>query len=116
MIGIEKVLEELSSVDEQLQVLAEKVNFLRHKRLALIGPIRQHLQDNHIADGVLITKTNMKFRLKETRVREALSLKYLENKIGEVIPDAVQRNHLITRIKDGRSTKIITELKRLTNK
>jgi len=103
------------SIDNQLKLLNEKVQELRDKRNDLSENITKYAQTNNLQNAT-IQISDGKLKFANTRVTAPLTFKYLEKSLGEVIKNESQVKQIVEYVKENRDSKIVPEIKRLSNK
>jgi seryl-tRNA synthetase len=103
------------SIDNQLKLLNEKVQELRDKRNDLSENITKYAQTNNLQNAT-IQISDGKLKFANTRVTTPLTFKYLEKSLGEVIKNESQVKQIVEYVKENRDSKIVPEIKRLSNK
>jgi uncharacterized coiled-coil DUF342 family protein len=103
------------SIDNQLKLLNEKVQELRDKRNDLSENITKYAQTNNLQNAT-IQISDGKLKFTNTRVTAPLTFKYLEKSLGEVIKNESQVKQIVEYVKEHRDSKIVPEIKRLSNK
>lgn len=103
------------SIDNQLKLLNEKVQELRDKRNDLSENITKYAQTNNLQNAT-IQISDGKLKFANTRVTTPLTFKYLEKSLGEVIKNESQVKQIVEYVKEHRDSKIVPEIKRLSNK
>ena len=111
----EQKIQSWVSIDNQLKLLNEKVQELRDKRNDLSENITKYAQTNNLQNATIqISDGTLKFA--NTRVAAPLTFKYLEKSLGEVIKNESQVKQIVEYVKEHRDSKIVPEIKRLSNK
>lgn len=111
----EQKIQSWVSIDNQLKLLNEKVQELRDKRNDLSENITKYAQTNNL-QNVTIQISDGKLKFANTRVAAPLTFKYLEKSLGEVIKNESQVKQIVEYVKEHRDSKIVPEIKRLSNK
>jgi hypothetical protein len=87
---------------------------LRDKRSELSDSISSYVDDNNLQNAT-IQISDGRLRFANTRVQEPLTFKYLEKSLGEVIKNEVQVKQILEYLKKNRESKMVPEIKRLSN-
>ena len=111
----EQKIQSWVSIDNQLKLLNEKVQELRDKRNDLSENITKYAQTNNLQNAT-IQISDGKLKFANTRVAAPLTFKYLEKSLGEVIKNESQVKQIVEYVKENRDSKIVPEIKRLSNK
>ena len=111
----EQKIQSWVSIDNQLKLLNEKVQELRDKRNDLSENITKYAQTNNLQNAT-IQISDGKLKFANTRVAAPLTFKYLEKSLGEVIKNESQVKQIVEYVKEHRDSKIVPEIKRLSNK
>jgi hypothetical protein len=111
----EQKIQSWVSIDNQLKLLNEKVQELRDKRNDLSENITKYAQTNNLQNAT-IQISDGKLKFANTRVAAPLTFKYLEKSLGEVIKNESQVKQIVEYLKENRDSKIVPEIKRLSNK
>ena len=111
----EQKIQSWVSIDNQLKLLNEKVQELRDKRNDLSENITKYAQTNNLQNAT-IQISDGKLKFANTRVASPLTFKYLEKSLGEVIKNESQVKQIVEYVKEHRDSKIVPEIKRLSNK
>jgi hypothetical protein len=113
-MSFESQIQQWVSIDNQLKQLNEKSKELREKKNILEGNINNHVANNNLSNAtVQISDGRLKFI--NTRVSEPLTFKYLEKTLGEVIKNETQVKIIMEHIKQKRTIKTVSEIKRFSN-
>jgi len=114
MTGFEESIQKWVSIDNQIKLLNEKMKELRDKRSELNDSISSYVDDNNLQNAT-IQISDGRLRFANTRVQEPLTFKYLEKSLGEVIKNEVQVKQILEYLKKNRESKMVPEIKRLSN-
>lgn len=107
-MSIENQLREWVTIDDKLRVMYENIKELRAKKTSLSASIQNNLSTTNtklpLGDGHI--------KLVNTRINEPLTFAYLDKSLRGIIKNEQQVQIIIDHIKNSRSSKTITELKR----
>ena len=107
-MSIENQLREWVTIDDKLRVMYENIKELRAKKTSLSATIQNNLSTTNtklpLGDGHI--------KLVNTRINEPLTFAYLDKSLRGIIKNEQQVQIIIDHIKNSRSSKTITELKR----
>ena len=107
-MSIENQLREWVTIDDKLRVMYENIKELRAKKTSLTASIQNNLSTTNtklpLGDGHI--------KLVNTRINEPLTFAYLDKSLRGIIKNEQQVQIIIDHIKNSRSSKTITELKR----
>ena len=113
-MSFEGQIQQWVSIDNQLKQLNEKTKELREKRNVLEENITTYANNNNLSNStVQISDGRLKFT--NTKIPEALTFKYLEKTLGEVIKNESQVKQIMEHLKQKRSVKVVPEIKRFSN-
>lgn len=101
-------------LDNQLKKLNEQIKIVREQKNFLENNITNCAKNNNMTQTVF-RFGNDKIRLIDTKTPEPLTFKYLEKSLGEIIKNETQVKHIIEYIKQKRTMKTVSELKRFSN-
>ena len=101
-------------IDNQLKILNDKVRELREKRSSATDNLINYASTNNLSSSV-IQISDGKLKFANTRVTEPLTFKYVEKTLGEVIKNEAQVKLIMEHLKNKRETKIVSEIKRVSN-
>lgn len=111
-MSFEKNIQEWVQLDNQLKNLNENIKEIRKKRDELENNLTSMaLNNNKFNDTINISNGKIKFI--KNKIPEALTFRYLEKTLKEIIKNDEQCNKIIEYIKNNRNVKIIPEIKRL---
>ena len=101
-------------IDNQLKILNDKVKELREKRSSATENLINYASMNNLSSSV-IQISDGKLKFANTKVTEPLTFKYVEKTLGEVIKNEAQVKLIMEHLKNKRETKIVSEIKRVSN-
>jgi hypothetical protein len=101
-------------IDNQLKILNDKVKELREKRSSATDNLINYASANNLSSSV-IQISDGKLKFANTKVTEPLTFKYVEKTLGEVIKNESQVKLIMEHLKNKRETKIVSEIKRVSN-
>ena len=110
-MSVENQLKEWVAIDDKLRSLCESVKDLRAKRTSLTTSIQNSLVNRNLQEKK-IPLGDGHIKLINTRINEPLTFAYIEKSLHGIIQNEQQIRVIIEHIKNGRSSKTITELKR----
>ena len=110
-MSIENQLNEWVAIDDKLRSLCESVKELRSRRTSLTTSIQNSLVNRNLQENK-IPLGDGHIKLVNTRINEPLTFAYLEKSLHGIILNEQQIRVIIEHIKNNRSSKTITELKR----
>lgn len=110
-MSIENQLKEWVAIDDKIRNLCENVKELREKRTILSTSIQNNLSSRHL-HNTKIPLGDGHLKLVNTRINEPLTFVYLEKSLRGIIKNEEQIRIIIDYIKNNRTSKTITELKR----
>ena len=114
-MSFENQIQQWVQIDNQLKDLSEKVKNLRDKRNTLEENITTYVSTNNLSNAT-VNISDGKLKFVNTRVPETITFKYLEKTLGEVIKNESQVKQIVEYLKENRDSKIVPEIKRLSNK
>lgn len=107
---LSQCVQEYSVIDEELQLLTEKLKCLRERKSELQTRIIQTMKDKNLENRTMKQGTHH-FHIGTRKQYSALSFSYLEQTFEKMIPDKVNRDFLLQYLRDNREVKTIYELK-----
>ena len=110
-MSVENQLKEWVAIDDKLRSLCESVKDLRAKRTSLTTSIQNSLVNRNLQEKK-IPLGDGHIKLINTRINEPLTFAYIEKSLHGIIQNEQHIRVIIEHIKNGRSSKTITELKR----
>ena len=110
-MSIENQLREWVAIDDKLRVMYENIKELRAKKTSLTASIQNNLSVNNIQNTKLPIGDGH-IKVVNTRINEPLTFAYLDKSLRGIIKNEQQVQIIIDHIKNSRSSKTITELKR----
>jgi hypothetical protein len=110
-MSIENQLREWVAIDDKLRVMYENIKELRAKKTSLTASIQNNLSANNIQNTKLPIGDGH-IKVVNTRINEPLTFAYLDKSLRGIIKNEQQVQIIIDHIKNSRSSKTITELKR----
>ena len=112
------LLEEIRNwihIDDQLKLINEKIKILRNKKTELTTNICEYVSNNNnIQNNINIKGGELKITKKNDY--KPLTFSYIENCLGNLIPDKKQVDMIIKYLKDNREISCSHEIKRNYNK
>ncbi len=112
-MSFENKVQQWVQLDNQLKKLNDQVKLLREQRNTLETNLTTYAKTNNMTDTT-IKINNDKLKFVETKQPEPLTFKYLEKTLGEIIKNETQVQAIMEHIKQKRSTKIVSEIKRFS--
>lgn len=113
-MSFENQIQQWVSLDNQVKKLNEQLKELRDKRNNLEENITNYASNNNLSNSI-IQINDGKLKFVNTKVQEPLTFRYLEKVLGEVIKNESQVEIIMNHLKQKRSSKISTEIKRIFN-
>ena len=113
-MSFENQIQQWIQIDNQLRQLSEKIKELRNNKNSIEANINNYVESNNL-NNTIIKITDGKIKFTKNKVQEALTFKYLEKSLKEIIKNDSQLNLIIEHLKQNRNTKIISEIKRFSN-
>lgn len=108
------LLEEIRNwihIDDQLKLINEKIKILRNKKTELTTNICEYVSNNNnIQNNINIKGGELKITKKNDY--KPLTFSYIENCLGNLIPDKKHVNMIIKYLKDNREISCSHEIKR----
>lgn len=101
-------------VDNRVKTLNEELKEVRHNRNELTGSIFHYASENNLENAV-IQISDGKLRFQNTRVPQALTLKFIKECLEECLGNQVDVNQIIDFIKEKREVKYTNDIKRFYN-
>ena len=113
-MSFEGQIKQWVSIDNELKSLNEKAKTLREKKGELSETLTNYASTNNLLSKT-IQISDGKLKFTNTKVPEPLTFKYLEKALGEVIKNESQVKLIIEHLKQKRSTKVVSDIKRFSN-
>jgi hypothetical protein len=113
-MSFENKIQQWVSFDNQLKILNDKIKSLRESKNKLSEEITSYASINNITNSsIQISDGKLKFA--NTKVPEPLTFKYIEKTLAGIIKNENQVKQIIEHLKEKRSIKTISEIKRFSN-
>ena len=100
-MSFEEKIQKWVSIDNQLKIINEKAKELREKKNELEEIILDHATQNNLSNAV-IQISDGKLKFTNTKVSSALTFKYLEKSLGEIIKNENQVKQILDYLKEKR--------------
>jgi hypothetical protein len=113
-MSFENQIQEWVSIDNQIKIYNEKLKELREKRNALTSNITQYV-DTHNLPNLNVQISDGRLKLVQTKVVEPLTFTYLEKSLGKIFTDEQKVKQIINYVKQNRTSRIVPEIKRISN-
>lgn len=110
-MSFENQIQKWVSIDNEIKNLNEKIKLLRDSRNQLSENIINYANEKKITNST-IKITDGKLKFANTKVTEPLTFKYIENTLAEIIVNETQLKYIMEHLKNKRTSKIISEIKR----
>lgn len=110
-MSFENQIQQWVLIDNELKKMNDRTKELRDKRTQLCDNITKYANNNNMSTSV-IQISDGKIKFANTKIQEPLTFKYLEKSLSEVIKNESQVKLIIDHVKNNRSSKHITEIKR----
>lgn len=107
----EKQIQQWVTVDNQIKLLNDKLKDLRETKSTLNENIQQYAQRNNLKNTT-VQITDGKLRFVDTKVSNALTFRYIEKSLGEIIQHPEQVKRIMDHLKEKRDVKVVSEIKR----
>ena len=101
-------------LDNRLKTLQEEVKNLRDERTRLTQNIYQYAQSNNLTDRT-VNISDGRLRFAQTQSTQALTFRFLEEALRDIIPNVETVNQILTHVKNKREVKRIPDIKRYYN-
>lgn len=113
-MNFENQVQQWIAIDNQLKQLNEKTRELREKRTTLSDNIANYASKNNLSNSN-INISDGRLKITNTRVPEPLTFKYVEKTLGEVIKNEAHVKSIVEHLKNKRTIKTVTDIKRFSN-
>jgi len=113
-MNFEDNLKRFISIDNEIKGLNERIKLLRDNRTELSDNLIDYAIKNNISNKD-IRINNEKIKFTSSKIQQPLTFKYLEKSLNEIIMDKNKVGNIVDYIKNKRETKIVNEIKRLSN-
>ena len=114
MSSFEQQVQQWVSVDNQIRVLTEKLHDLRDNKNNIGENLTYYISSNDLKNAT-IQISDGKLKFVTTKVTAPLTFKYVEKTLGEVIKNEKQVQQIVNYLKQKRETKLVPEIKRISN-
>ena len=114
-MSFEQNIQQWVSIDNQIKLLNESLSELREKKHDLTEKITTHVENNKLTQST-VQISDGKLRFAATKVASPLTFKYVEHSLGNIIKNPVQVKQIVDYLKSHRETKVVPEIKRISNK
>ena len=114
MEDLEKNIEKMYNIDNELEILKSKTSELRKQRKSLDENI-QHIMVNNNIDHKSIQFNENTFKIQSHKYTPPITLSYLKKCLTEIIDDEENINYILDYVKNNIKTKIIKEIKNKKN-
>ena len=114
MASFEQQVQQWVSVDNQIRVLTEKIHELRDNKNNIGENLTSYIASNDLKNAT-IQISDGKLKFVTTKVTAPLTFKYVEKTLGEVIKNEKQVQQIVIYLKQKRETKLVPEIKRISN-
>ena len=114
MASFEQQVQQWVSVDNQIRVLTEKIHELRDNKNNIGENLTSYIASNDLKNAT-IQIIDGKLKFVTTKVTAPLTFKYVEKTLGEVIKNEKQVQQIVNYLKQKRETKLVPEIKRISN-
>lgn len=114
MASFEQQVQQWVSVDNQIRVLTEKLHELRDNKNNIGENLTSYIASNDLKNAT-IQISDGKLKFVTTKVTAPLTFKYVEKTLGEVIKNEKQVQQIVNYLKQKRETKLVPEIKRISN-
>ena len=115
-MNFENQIQQWVSVDNEIRNINEKIKTLRDTRNTLSENIIDYANDKNLANTNSVIKiSDGKLKFVNTKIQEALTFKYLEKSLAEIITNPAQLKVIVDHLKKNRTTKTVQEIKRYSN-
>ena len=102
------------ALDNNIKTLSDEIKILRDKKKKLNNSILEYINTNNLTNATInINDGCLKFS--HTKITKAITLKYLEESLNELITDKNQISTILEYIKRNREINEIQEIKRTFN-
>jgi len=113
-MDFENKIQQWVHIDNQVKKLNQQIKHLRDQRNSLESNLTTYAKTNNMCEKT-ITIDNDKLKFVDTKVPEPLTFKYLEKTLGEIIKNDSQVQLIMEHIKQKRSFKVVSEIKRFSS-
>ena len=115
-MNFENQIQQWVAVDNEIRNLNEKIQGLRANRTKISANIIDYANDKNLATANSVIKiSDGKLKFVNTKIQEALTFKYLEKSLAEIINNPEQVKLIVEHLKNNRTTKTVQEIKRYSN-
>ena len=101
-------------VENQVKTLQEQIKTLREEKNMLTQNIHHYANANNLSDKT-VNISDGRLRFSETQSTQALTFRFLEEALREIIPNVETVNQILTHVKNKREVKKTPDIKRYYN-
>jgi hypothetical protein len=113
-MNFENKIQQWVSIDNEIKILNEKVKLLRDSRNHLSQNIIIYANEKNISNST-IKISDGKLKFTNIKIQEPLTFKYIENTLAEIITNESQLKYIIEYLKNKRTSKMVSEIKRYSD-
>jgi predicted nucleic acid-binding Zn-ribbon protein len=113
-MSFEQNIQQWVSIDNQIKLLNDKIYELREKKSQLGENITNYVEQNNLRNST-VQISDGKLRFVNTKVTSPLTFKYVEKSLGEIIKNHTQVKKIVEYLKEKRDSKVVPEIKRISN-
>ena len=113
-MSFENQVQQWVSIDNQIRALNEKIHELRDNKNSIGENLTSYIETNNLKNAT-IQISDGKLKFTTTKVTAPLTFKYIEKSLGEVIKNEKQVQQIVDYLKQKRESKLVPEIKRISN-
>ena len=113
-MSFENQVQQWVSIDNQIRALNEKIHELRDNKNSIGENLTSYIETNNLKNAT-IQISDGKLKFTTTKVTSPLTFKYIEKSLGEVIKNEKQVQQIVDYLKQKRESKLVPEIKRISN-
>lgn len=107
---VKEYAKKMDKLDADIEKASELLSRLKQERQKYSNALIAHGLNNQLKSFSI---DNIPFKITQKSVPQALSYKYLQNTLKDIIPNEGQIDQIIEYLKQNREVKTVTEIKRL---
>lgn len=112
MSSFEDGIRKWVKLDDELKALQEKAREIRERRNSIANGLHDYVNQNEKLQSATINISDGRLRFVNTQTPQALTFKFLEESLNEIIANKDTVQQILTHIKNKRTMKISSDIKR----
>lgn len=112
MSSFEDGIRKWVKLDDELRAVQERAREIREKRNNIASGLHDYVNQNDKLQRATINISDGRLRFVNTQTPQALTFKFLEESLNEIIANKDTVQQILTHIKNKRTMKISSDIKR----